>query len=190
MDSDFMATLAAGFAQRDVAVARFEFPYMTKRRETEKRGGFPDKMPVLLEAARDVVEEVREARPTTRLFVGGKSLGGRVMSLLCDELAVPGLLCFGYPFHPPGKPSKLRTEHLEELRTPALFVQGTRDQFGGEEDVRTYTLAEAIQLHWLEDGDHGFKPRKRSCHTLEEHLHSAINAAVAFMESCGVNGVG
>jgi predicted alpha/beta-hydrolase family hydrolase len=98
------------------------------------------------------------------LVVGGKSMGGRVASMVSDQLLaagkIVGLLCLGYPFHPPGRPEQLRTAHLAALRTPALICQGTRDPFGTREEVAGYALSEQIELFWVEDGDHDLKPRK------------------------------
>jgi predicted alpha/beta-hydrolase family hydrolase len=99
------------------------------------------------------------------LLIGGKSMGGRVASLVADRLfeagRIAGLVCLGYPFHPPGKPGQLRTAHLKALRTPALICQGTRDIFGSREEVAGYALSQRIDLLWLEDGDHDLKPRKK-----------------------------
>jgi len=86
----------------------------------------------------------------------------------------------GYPFHPPGRPEKLRTEHLENLNTPALFCQGTRDPFGTCEEADGFTLSKSIRFHWLEDGDHGFKPRKASGRTEPQNWDSAIAAITEF----------
>jgi predicted alpha/beta-hydrolase family hydrolase len=89
-------------------------------------------------------------------------MGGRMASLVADEVGVRGLVCLGYPFHPPGQPEKTRTAHLADLRTPTLIVQGTRDTLGSQEDVAGYALSPQIRLVWLADGDHSFKPRKSS----------------------------
>ncbi len=102
-------------------------------------------------------------------------MGGRVASMLADELhaeaRVSGLVCLGYPFHPPGKPEQLRTAHLEGLKTPALICQGTRDPFGGKDEVPSYPLAPSIEIVWLEDGDHDLKPRKSiSGFTAADHM--------------------
>ena len=84
-----------------------------------------------------------------------------------------GLLCLGYPFHPPGKPEQLRTAHLAELKTPTLIVQGTRDAFGTRDEVATYGLSNTIEILWLEDGDHDLKPRKsRSGFSADDHLRT------------------
>jgi predicted alpha/beta-hydrolase family hydrolase len=133
MDSPFMASIAGGLAEKGWRVVRFEFPYMARMRETGRRQG-PDRMPVLQETFRKQVRLERGEWPERALFIGGKSMGGRVASLLIDELAVSGgvkgCMCLGYPFHPPGKPLTLRTEHLASLQTPTLILQGERDTFG------------------------------------------------------------
>lgn len=169
MDSAFMAAFAAGLADRGLRVARFEFPYMARRRaEGTKRP--PDRAPVLLGCWRAVIAELGPER----LVIAGKSMGGRMASLVADEAGVRGLVCLGYPFHPPGKPDRLRTEHLATLKTPALILQGERDPFGGREEVARYALSGAIRLSWLPDGDHGFKPRKASGRTEAENWRTAI----------------
>ena len=117
------------------------------------------------------------------LVIGGKSLGGRMASLIADQAGVAGLVCLGYPFHPPGKPEKLRTAHLEGLKTPALVCQGTRDPFGTAEDVAGYALSRRIKFHWAEDGDHGLKPRKASGRSEAENWADAISAIDGFMRS-------
>lgn len=179
MDTAFMAAIAEGVAAEGVRVVRFEFPYMAERRETGKRRG-PDPMPVLQASLREAAWAV--GRPE-RLVVGGKSLGGRVASLVADELGVRGLVGLGYPFHPPGKPEKLRTAHLKELRTPALLLQGTRDPFGRPEEVERYELSDAVRVVWVEDGDHSLKPRKRSGRTEPQNLALAAAEIVRFLES-------
>jgi predicted alpha/beta-hydrolase family hydrolase len=177
MDSPFMNTVAAGLARSGLRVARFEFPYMRARREGGGRGA-PDREPILLEAWRAAIEALGGGQ---RLVIGGKSMGGRIASMVADEMEVRGLVCLGYPFHPPGKPDRLRVKHLETLRTPALILQGTRDSLGRREEVATYRLSKRIQFCWLEDGDHSFKPRASSGHTEQEHLASAIAAAAEFV---------
>ena len=116
-----------------------------------------------------------------RLLIGGKSMGGRIASMVADETGVSGLICLGYPFHPPGSPSRTRTEHLEALRTPTLILQGTRDSFGLPDEVAKYRLSSAIEIEWLEDGDHSFKPRAASGRTEEQNLSEAIARMTAFI---------
>jgi len=179
MDSAWMNDLSELLAERGIAVARFEFAYMAGRRDGHRKP--PPRGDSLTGEFLDAVAQVRS---TGRLFIGGKSMGGRVASMVADELAaagsVAGLVCLGYPFHPPGKPEQLRTAHLETLVTPTLICQGTRDVFGTVEEVPDYTLSPAIQFHWLEDGDHGFKPRKASGRTEGQNLAEAADAIAAF----------
>jgi len=177
MDSPFMQRVAEGVAASGVRVIRFEFPYMQRRRETGK-GGAPDPQSVLIQSFREVIKELGG---DSRLVIGGKSLGGRIASMVADEAAVLGLVCLGYPFHPPGRPEKTRTRHLENLRTPALILQGTRDSFGRPEDVGGYKLSPTIRIEWLEDGDHSFKPRARSGRTEADNIHAAIALVADFI---------
>ena len=148
MASPFMATIARGIAASGIRVVRFEFPYMAEKRKR------PDPQNVLLDAWRSVARELGDPK---RLVIGGKSMGGRMASMVADELDVAGLLCYGYPFHPTGQPQKTRTAHLKDLRTPTLIVQGTRDAFGTRTDVETYDLSAAISIEWIEGGDHSLK---------------------------------
>lgn len=175
MDSEFMNQLADALARRGIRVLRFEFPYMAQRRRDGGRRP-PNPMPALCEHF-----QARYAALDGPVFIGGKSMGGRVASLVADELAVPGLICFGYPFHPPGRPERTRTAHLAGLATPALVVQGTRDPFGKPQEVAGYELSAQLRLHWLESGDHDFKPLKRSGLTQLQLLEQAADAACRFM---------
>lgn len=179
MDSDFMNDMAQGLAQRGSRVVRFEFPYMRARREQNKRGG-PDRQPELLSTYREVIAQLGDPRA---LVIGGKSMGGRMASLLADELGVRGLVCLGYPFHPAGKPTQLRVAHLKHLKTNTLVVQGTRDTLGSKDEVATYDLSPNIQLAWLDDGDHSFEPRKKSGRTTEQAMTEALDHVAAFMAS-------
>ncbi len=177
MESASMQAFADGLAGAGLRVVRFEFPYMARRRETGKRGG-PDRPPVLLDTWRTVIDE----QAGRRLIIGGKSMGGRIASMVADEAGVAGLVCLGYPFHPPGKPEKTRTAHLAELATPTLILQGTRDPFGRPDEVEGYTLSPSIRVVWVEDGDHSFKPRKSSGRTLEQNTTEAIARIAAFVD--------
>lgn len=179
MDSPFMETIATGVAKARIRVARFEFPYMRRRRKTGSRGA-PDREPALIQSWRDTIEELGGAK---RLVIGGKSLGGRIASMVADEAGVRGLVCLGYPFHPPGKPARPRVRHLENLRTPTLILQGTRDPFGRLEEVGKYKLSGAIRIEWLEDGDHSFKTRVRSGRTEAENLDAAVTYVAEFIKS-------
>lgn len=158
MDSAFMNGIASSLAERGVGVVRFEFPYMQKIRETGRRRP-PDRLPRLLESFRETIAALGGPQ---RLVIGGKSMGGRVASLVATELEVAGLVCLGYPFHPPGRPDALRIEHLSQLRCRGLILQGERDAFGNRAEVAQYALAERLRVCWLADGNHDLKPRVRS----------------------------
>lgn len=178
MDSPFMNAIAARLAQDGLRVVRFEFPYMVERRADGRRRP-PDRPPVLEAAWTEVIGSLG----AERVVIGGKSMGGRVASIVADDAGVLGLVCLGYPFHPPGSPDKLRIAHLKRLRTPALIVQGTRDPFGKPDDVERYPLSKSIRVHWIDDGDHSFKPRVKSGRTLEQNLDDAARAVCAFVHS-------
>lgn len=177
MDSPFMNTMAERLGAKGIRVVRFEFPYMQARREGKRKP--PDREPALRETWLSVIERLGGA---DRVVVGGKSMGGRIASLMADEAGARGLVCLGYPFHPPGKPERTRTAHLEHLCTPTLIVQGTRDPLGSREDVAGYRLAPGIRIVWLEDGDHSFKPRVSSGRTERGNLEEAVAAVAGFVE--------
>ncbi len=178
MDTPFMETMAKGLAQEGFRVVRFEFPYMRAKRETGKKRG-PDTAKVLLQTWREVIQRFG----AEGLIIGGKSMGGRIAGMVADEMKVAGLVCMGYPFHPPGKPEKTRTEHLKEIKTPTLILQGERDTFGTPQDVAGYQLSPNISIEWLPDGDHSFKPRKKSGVTLEENMEKAVKIISEFIRA-------
>jgi predicted alpha/beta-hydrolase family hydrolase len=178
MDSSAMNAMAKAIGEAELRVARFEFGYMAARRDGQRRP--PPRAEALMPEFRAAVAALG---PVDRLIIGGKSMGGRVASMLADDLfaegRIAGLLCLGYPFHPPGKPEALRTAHLVALEAPALICQGTRDPFGTRAEVSAYALSDAIDILWLEDGDHDLKPRKAvSGLTARDHLET-LGRAVA-----------
>jgi predicted alpha/beta-hydrolase family hydrolase len=142
-----------------------------------KRKRPPDREPVLRQTWLDVVAQLGRER----LVIGGKSMGGRIASLVADEAGVARLVCLGYPFHPTGKPDQLRVKHLETIQTSTLILQGTRDPFGNREEVESYRLSSAVTIHWLEDGNHDFTPRKASGRTQQQNWEEAIVTVVAFL---------
>jgi predicted alpha/beta-hydrolase family hydrolase len=181
MDSASMNATAKALAAAGIRVARFEFGYMAARRTGHKKP--PPKAETVIP---EYVAAVDDLGPTDGpLLIGGKSMGGRVASMAADALfdakRIAGLVCLGYPFHPPGRPTQLRTAHLRDLRTPTLIVQGTRDEFGVPDEVKTYDLSKNIELLWLEDGDHDLKPRKAiSGFTTAQHLQTLADRVHAF----------
>jgi len=184
METPFLAQIADLLAERRVRVARFEFGYMAAQRHGGKRRP-PPKAETLTGEYRAAVDAVHAAGVSGRLAIGGKSMGGRVASLVADELRqsgkVHGLVCLGYPFHPPGMPEKTRTVHLVALGCPALIVQGERDPFGSRQEVAGYDLAATIQLSWIGDGDHDLGPRGASGFTRKGNLAAAADAIAAFL---------
>ena len=187
MDSGFMNNIAGLIAERGVSVTRFEFGYMAGRRDGGKRRPAP-RGETLCSEYEAAIERIRNERDDDlALFIGGKSMGGRVASLIAQQAfqkgVIHGLACLGYPFHPPGKPEKLRTAHLATLDCPALIVQGTRDALGAKAEVATYDIDVRIGFLWCEDGDHDLKPRKRSGLSQADHLTAAADAIAAFVRS-------
>lgn len=177
MDSPFMETIADLVCKRGILVKRFEFPYMAKRRE---QGGKrpPDRQPVLLEC---FTEAVDACGGPAQVVLAGKSMGGRMATLLACRLPVRGVVCLGYPFHAPGKPDAVRTDHFPELTCPVLILQGERDTFGNKTEVDHYPLPATVTLHWLTDGNHDLKPRKRSGISHEQHLATSANQLADFV---------
>jgi hypothetical protein len=182
--SPFFETMGSLLADRGVSLTLFEFAYMAGRRH-----GGPKRPPppaeALVDEYRATVAALRKEHPHETFVIGGKSLGGRVASLVADELharrEIAGLVCLGYPFHPPGKPDQLRTEHLEDLRCPTLVVQGDRDPFGKRTEVEKIALSHKIAFAWVSDGDHDFGPRGRSGFTRNGNLAAAADAVAAFV---------
>jgi predicted alpha/beta-hydrolase family hydrolase len=180
-DHPFMETFAAGLAERGHRVARFDFLYTSAGRKA------PDRQPILEQTYRDVLAFLRaEVRPE-RMFVGGKSMGGRIASHVAAGPAaveVDGLFFLGYPLHPPGRPDRMRDAHLPSIGAPMLFVEGTRDPFCPLETLRPI-LAKLprAELLVVEDGDHSFKVRKSFGRSTEEALQEAIDAVATWISN-------
>ena len=182
MDSPFMNLIADLLAARDITTLRFEFKYMASRRQ----GGTnrpPPKAETLLGEYRAAIASVTG---TTPLYIGGKSMGGRVASMLADEAyaagPIKGAVCLGYPFHPPNTPATMRTAHLIELRCPTLIIQGERDPLGNRQEVEALAISSAIQVVWSPDGDHDLGPRGASGFTRKGNLAAAADAISQFLE--------
>lgn len=159
--SRFMVQAANAFAARGITVATFDFPYMAQGRKV------PDKGPVLEAHWRQVIEAARRqpAFADLPLFIGGKSMGGRIASQVAAQHVdgITGLVYLGYPLHPPGKPEQRRDRHLPDVAEPMLFVQGTRDEFGRADEIRELLprLNARATLFEVQDGDHAFKVRAK-----------------------------
>lgn len=180
MDHSWMEALAGALTECEVHLVRFEFPYMAARRQGQRRP--PDRAPATSATWHEVIAELGGGE---RVVIGGKSFGGRMASLVADTEHVQGLVCLGYPFHPTGKPTQLRTEHLASLKTPTLILQGERDAFGSREEVESYPLSSAIDVRWFADSDHSLQPRKATGRTLADNLATACDAIVEFMRAHG-----
>lgn len=175
-DSSFLSYFADGLVALKYRVVRFDFPYMEERSRTGRKRP-PDKESILRDTWMAVLNEVS----IERVAIGGKSMGGRIASLVADESRAQGLICLGYPFHPTGKPEKLRTEHLKNLKTPTLIVQGENDPFGRRDEVESYDLSKNIRVHWSPDGDHSFRTGRRSERTHEQNMKNALRAIEKFL---------
>ncbi len=173
-ESEFMTTIAQGLAEKGVRVARFNFPYMQQRLIDGKRRP-PNRAPQLVEFYSDLIKELNQP-----VYIGGKSMGGRIASMVAAQgdkelnKLIKGVVCLGYPFHPVGKPEKLRIEHLKDIEAPIFIAQGTRDKLGSYEEVNNYDLAKKIDFLWLEDGDHDFKPRVKSGLTQTQLIYKVL----------------
>lgn len=179
MDHDFVTRVAEGIAEHGIRVVRFNFPYMIKRSEDGKKRP-PDRAPKLLEAFEEMIERYSDGS----LVIGGKSMGGRMASLLSESPHIQGIACLGFPFHPPGKPEKFKGDHLAQINKPCLILQGERDTFGKKEECAEFHFSDAVELQFIPDGDHSFKPRKSSGHTQEGNIDLAIEHLVSFIRGC------
>ena len=184
MDSASMTAVAKALAEAGFRVARFEFAYMAGRRGPEGRKPPPRADKVMPE----YVQAITDLKVKGPLIIGGKSMGGRVASMVADDEfskgRIKGALCLGYPFRPPGRPTQVRTAHLENIKCPVLIVQGTRDEFGGPDDVKGYKLSKQVRVLWLEDGDHDLRPRKAiSGFTVAQHLKTMADTVVEWTKA-------
>lgn len=186
-DSPFMERLSAELGVQGIDVVRFEFPYMQARRADGRRRP-PDRLPRLLAHFRDRIEEAGKCPGP--LFIGGKSMGGRIASMLATEAGIvdriAGVVCFGYPFHPPGKLQSWRSAHFGDFRIPVCIIQGTRDRLGRPEDVEDHPEVRAhARLYWLDGGDHDYVTLKRHPRCQEDLIQQAATLAADFMSEIG-----
>ncbi len=180
MDHPWMNSVAEKLATQKIKVIRFEFPYMAERRENGKKRP-PNTKKVLLETWAQVIAE--QAKGHDEIYIGGKSMGGRMATLLEEYSVVKGIICLGFPFHAPGKPPKDRIDHLKAFSVPTLILQGERDSMGSKEEIADYVLSPSIHIDYLPDGDHSLKPRVKSGHTLDENLSAAGTAIARFINA-------
>jgi predicted alpha/beta-hydrolase family hydrolase len=179
MNAATLTTVADALGVAKIPSLRFNFPYKAAGRRA------PDRPPVLEAALREAAAELasRAKVPPERVVLGGRSMGGRIGSMVAADDGALGLVLLGYPLHPPGRPAQLRVEHFPRLRMPALFVSGTRDAFGSPEELHCETkkIKGPVSFHWVESGDHGFKPLKSSGLTVDAVLADVAATVVDFV---------
>jgi len=183
MNAAALTVVADALAAARIPSLRFDFPYRRAGRRA------PDRAPVLQAAVREAVAELakRAKLPPDRLVLGGRSMGGRIASMVAgdpdDPVPALGLTLLGYPLHPPGKPETLRVEHFPRLTMPVLFVSGTRDAFGTPTELKRHAkkIKGDVSFNWVDTGDHGFKPLKASGMSAPEALSGVATAVVEFV---------
>jgi hypothetical protein len=178
----FLEAAAAKLAARGIATFRYQFPYM------EAGSGRPDRPPKLVATVRAAVAAAAREAPGLPLLAGGKSMGGRMTSTAAAEEPLPGvrgLVFFGFPLHPPGRPGTERAAHLAAVSAPMLFLQGTRDDFAGLDLLRPVLapLGALATLHVVDGADHSFGVRKASGRTGEEVLDELADAVAAWADA-------
>lgn len=197
LDAPPLKVVATALAAVDIPSLRFNFPY----RDVDRKA--PDRLPVLVAAVRDAATRLsrRTGLAPERLVLGGRSMGGRICSMVVAgpapdnppgadapaEAPLPalGLLLLGYPLHPAGRPEKLRDEHFPRLRVPCLFVSGTRDALAGRDElpVAARAIKGRVRYHWLESADHGYRPLKSSGTTLDDVLEQTARVSTKWVQS-------
>jgi len=188
--SGFMKLFANGLAQRGFDAMTFNFIY------TEQGRGVPDQKAKLESCFRAVIEAAIKHKKLNgnRLVIGGKSMGGRIASQVaadaCEKAEplanqIDGLVFLGYPLHLPGNPSKLRVDHLPQIKVPMLFVQGTRDSLGTADEIRPFikTLKLPAKIYSIEGGDHSFKAPKKFGRTQEEVYEAAMDEILGWVQN-------
>ena len=180
MDSIFMNTISDGLNNNGIITFRFEFPYMEKRRSGKNT--FPDKLDVLCDFYKKIYFNIKKTNPDKNIWLGGKSMGGRVSTLISRSLDIKGVIVFGYPFHPINKLDKLRLESLQLSGPPILIIQGTRDKFGTITEVKKYKIHKNNTIFWIKDGDHSYNTSKKSELSSKDAIVQAYNEASIFIK--------
>ena len=176
-----METLSQALAEQGIATFRYNFPYKEK-----PGGGGPGDKKAITATVRSAAEAASKEAPDLPLFVGGRSFGGRMSSLAASQAPLPGvrgIIFFGFPLHPPGKPGTERADHLFKLDIPMLFLQGPRDNLATPELLKPIVdkLGKRATLHMVEGADHSFKVLKSSGRTENEVLEELASTAAAWM---------
>lgn len=183
--SPFMVRSATGLAERGITIVTFDFPYMAQGRSV------PDRADVLERAWREAIEQARESFGDLPLFIGGKSMGGRMASHVAaqEHDALSGLVFLGYPLHPPGKPHQRRDSHLPDIKEPMLFVQGSRDAFGTAAEIReVLPRLRRATLHEIPGGDHSFKVAGRGAPKPDAVLSGILDVVRTWITGARMSG--
>jgi uncharacterized protein len=175
----FMVAFARGLSERGIDVMTFNFLYTDQKRRV------PDRLPQLVACYRAVIAAARDQIPSAqeRLFIGGKSMGGRAATHVAAEdpdLIISGIVLLGYPLHPPGRPDQTRDAHLPNVRRPMLFVQGSRDTFGTPSELKPIlgSLSPMPTLHTVHGGDHSFKVAGRDAQQKQDYVYAEVQGTI------------
>ena len=182
-----LVAVAEALAAAGIPSLRFDFPYRAAGRRA------PDRAPKLEVATREAAGELssRSGVAASRLVLGGRSMGGRICSMVVGAETEPvpalGLLLLGYPLHPAGKPERVRDEHFPRVAVPVLFVSGTRDALAPQPDLTraARALRGTVAFHWIETADHGYRPLKASGRTPADVTDEVASVSVAWVEALG-----
>ncbi len=176
MHTPFIRYFHTELAKRGFLTIKFNFPYMEARRRV------PDRREILEESYRTIVDQTKNGKhKPDRIFIGGKSMGGRIASqIAANGVDVNGLFFLGYPLHPIGKTDQLRDEHLYRIKKRMLFLSGTRDSFARRDLLEKVVskIGSNAKIHWIQDGDHSFKTpdaKAGSTDSLQEALVSLVD---------------
>jgi len=180
-----LVAVADALAAVGIPSLRFDYPYRAAGRRA------PDRPPVLAAATRAAAAELAERAGVdpARLVLGGRSMGGRVCSLVAADPEAPvptlGLLLLGYPLHPAGKPDRRRDDHFGSLTMPVCFISGTRDALAPQAALTQsiHKVPGPVTLHWLESADHGYRPLKASGRTSDDVIAEVVETSVTWVQA-------
>ena len=180
MDSCFMNSLVKNLVTENFLVIRFEFPYMQKRRNGIKL--FPDTIEILSDYFISVIKYIKDKYSGKYIWVGGKSMGGRVACHISKVINIKGVIVFGYPFYSLKNPNKVRLEVLRQDGPPILIIQGDRDKMGNKEEILNYILNKSVKIVFLEGGDHSFLTIKKAIYSQKDLIGIASKHAYNFIK--------
>ena len=182
MDSDWLNNITNKLESNNIEVIRFEFPYMEKRRKIGKKSP-PDKLPILVDKFNNIVNSLNKP-----VFIAGKSMGGRIASIIAPtNNNILGVIAYGYPFHPAGKPEKLRTEHLKKYNKPMLIIQGENDPFGKSKEWKDFNIDKSIEIFPISKANHDLNPNKSTGLSLDEAMKLAVEKTTNFIKQNQIN---